>query len=110
MGRPALRYERILREFSRDTGEMRLATAEIRARNAGCFGGGFFLFRRAVDPSCRTLVPKLRDMQDNLARLDHMRRRGDANVAGRIEELQGMMSARGCDLPGGDSDNREAGN
>ena len=83
----------------------------MRARNAGCFGGGFFVFRRAVDPSCRTLVPKLRDMQDNLARLDHLRRRGGGrNVADRVRELQGMMNARGCDVPGGDFDNRPAGN
>ena len=53
-----------------------LARTEMRARNAGCFGGGFFLFRREADPSCDMLVPKLRDMQDNLARLDMLRRRG----------------------------------
>lgn len=99
------RYARAYREQANV-----LAETEMRARNAGCFGGGFFLFRRAADPSCRTLLPKLRDMQDNLARLDHMRRRGNANVAGRIQELQGMMNARGCDIPGGDSDNRSADN
>ena len=52
------RYARAYREQANV-----LAETEIRARNAGCFGGGFFLFRRAVDPSCRTLVPKLRDMR-----------------------------------------------
>ena len=99
------RYARAYREQANV-----LAQTEMRARNAGCFGSGFFLFRRAIDPSCRTLVPKLRDMQDNLARLDHLRRRGGRNVADRIQELQGMMGARGCDLPGNDFDNRGAGN
>jgi hypothetical protein len=90
------RYERAYREQANV-----LARTEMQARNAGCFGGGFFLFRRDVDPSCNMLVPRLRDMQDNLARLDHLRRRGGDENADRIRELQGMMSARGCDLPGG---------
>ena len=78
-----------------------LVRTETRARQAGCFGGGFFLFRRDPDRSCNALVPKLRDMQDNLARLDHLRRRGGrSNVTERMRELQGMMSARGCDAPG----------
>ena len=90
------RYERAYREQANV-----LARTEMRARNAGCFGGGFFLFRRAADPVCNMLVPKLRDMQDNLAQLDHMRRRGRNDNSYRIRELQGMMNARGCDLPGG---------
>ena len=90
------RYERAYREQANV-----LARTEMRARNAGCFGGGFFLFRRAVDPSCSMLVPKLRDMQDNLAQLDSLRRRSGSGNSYRIRELQGMMSARGCDLPGG---------
>lgn len=99
------RYERAYREQSNV-----LARTEMRARRAGCFGGGFFLFRRAPDPSCDMLIPKLRDMQDNLARLDHMRRQGGDDVADRIRELQGMMSNHGCDLPGGAFDNDTNGN
>ncbi len=99
------RYERAYREQANV-----LARTEMQARNAGCFGGGFFLFRRAVDPSCNMLVPKLRDMQDNLARLDHLRRRGGDDVSYRLQELQGMMSARGCDLPGGTFDSSPGGN
>ena len=41
-------------------------------------------------------------MQDNLARLDHCGARGGDDNAYRIRELQGMMNARGCDVPGGD--------
>ena len=90
------RYERAYREQANV-----LMRTEARARQAGCFGGGFFLFRRDPDRSCNALVPKLRDMQDNLARLDHLRRRGGrSNVTERVRELQGMMSARGCDAPG----------
>ena len=90
------RYERAYREQANV-----LMRTEARARQAGCFGGGFFVFRRDPDRSCNALVPKLRDMQDNLARLDHLRRRGGrSNVTERVRELQGMMSARGCDAPG----------
>jgi len=90
------RYERAFREQANI-----LSRTEMRARNAGCFGGGFFLFRRPVDPSCNMLIGKMRDMQDNLGRLDHLRRRGGSDNGYRIRELQGMMNARGCDLPGG---------
>jgi hypothetical protein len=90
------RYERAFREQANI-----LARTEMRARNANCFGGGFFLFRRPPDPSCNMLIDKIRDMQDNLDRLDHLRRRGGGDNAYRIRELQGMMNARGCDLPGG---------
>ncbi len=90
------RYERAYREQSNV-----LARTEMRARQAGCFGSGFFLFRREPDRSCNTLIPKLRDMQENLARLDHLRRRRGGDNSYRINELKGMMQARGCDLPGG---------
>lgn len=90
------RYERAYREQSNV-----LARTEMRARNAGCFGAVFFLFRRSVDPSCNMLVGKIREMQDNLARLDHLRRSGGRDNAYRMRELQGMMNARGCDIPGG---------
>jgi len=75
---------------------------EDRARQGGCFGSGFFLFRRSPDRSCSTLVPKLQEMQDNLARLDHLRRQGAGGAdAYRMRELEGMMNVRGCDLPTG---------
>ena len=76
-----------------------LARTERRARDAGCFGGGFF-FRRDQQPICETLVPKLRDMQENLWRLDRLRREqqfGGSNQ-GRIRQLQFIMAARGCHL------------
>jgi hypothetical protein len=88
------RYERAYREQANV-----LARTEQRARNAGCFGGGFFLFRRESNRECQTLVPKLREMQQNLARLDSLRRRAGGNNSYRIRELQGMLRARGCDLP-----------
>lgn len=90
------RYERAYREQANV-----LARTERRARNAGCFGGGFFLFRRGDNRECQTLVPNLREMQQNLARLDQLRRRAGSNNAYRVRELQGMMRARGCDVPRG---------
>jgi hypothetical protein len=47
------------------------------------------------------LVPKIREMQANLDRLDTLRRRGGYGTAARMEQLQGMMSERGCGMPGG---------
>jgi len=79
-----------------------LARTERRARDAGCFGGGFF-FRRDQQPICDTLIPKLRDMQANLWRLDNLRR-GQERGAGnqnRIRQLQFIMAARGCHLSDG---------
>jgi hypothetical protein len=92
------RYERAYREQAAV-----IARTEQRARAAGCYGSGFFLFRRTPERSCNMLIPKLQEMQENLARLDHMRRqrRGDGNSF-RIRELEGMMAARGCAVPGGD--------
>jgi hypothetical protein len=92
------RYERAWREQANV-----IASTEMRARNAGCFGGGFFLFRREADPICNTLIPKLRDMQDNLARLDQLRRQAGSGNAHRIRELQSLIVARGCEGWGGDS-------
>ena len=78
-----------------------ISRTEARAREAGCFGTGFFLFRRTPQQICNTLLPKLRDMQQNLARLDHMRRQGGSGDSYRMHELEGMMAARDCPLPGG---------
>ncbi len=77
-----------------------IARTEQHAQNAGCFGGGFFLFRREQSRVCRTLVPKLQEMHANLARLDQLRRRSSNDSDQRIRELRTIMNARGCDLPG----------
>jgi hypothetical protein len=92
------RYESAWREQSNV-----IASTEMRARNAGCFGGGFFIFQRQADPICNTLVPKLRDMRDNLVRLDRLRREAGSGNSGRMRELQRMIAVRGCDPWGGDS-------
>lgn len=91
-GNDPQRYERAFREQARA-----LERTEDRARDAGCFGGGFFFFRDEPDRACRTLLPKLREMQDNLAQLDNLRRRGGGNVfARRIRTVKRMMSVRDC--------------
>ncbi|HEX9905870.1 MAG TPA: DUF2865 domain-containing protein [Propylenella sp.] len=90
------RYEQAWQEQARV-----LARTEMRARDAGCFGG-FFIFRREPARTCRTLVPKLQEMQTNLVRLDRLRRQRGHGNARRIHELQGMLAARGCGLPNRD--------
>ena len=86
------RYERAWREQANV-----LARTEARARDAGCFGG-FFIFRREPEAVCNTLVPKLREMQENLYKLDALRRQGGGGnrYARRIEDIRFQMAARGC--------------
>jgi hypothetical protein len=76
-----------------------IARTERHARSAGCFGG-FFLFRREQSGMCQSLIPRLREMQDNLARLDQLRRGGNSERDYRIRELRTVMRNNGCDLPG----------
>lgn len=92
------RYDRAFREQANV-----IARTEGRARRAGCFGGGFFMFGRSSDRSCRVLVSKLRDMQANLGRLDQMRRRGGGGNGPRIRQIQAAMAARSCGVPGRDN-------
>ena len=89
------RYERAYREQFNA-----LAITERQARRARCFGGGFFLFNRGPGSQCQALLARMREMQNNLGRLDQLRRQAGADNAYRIRELQGMMQARGCALPG----------
>jgi hypothetical protein len=92
--RDRARYERAWREQASV-----LARTEARARNAGCYGGGFLFFRREPDRSCRQLIPKIRDMQGNLAKLDRLRRSGGGgDNSRRIRELQAILRDRGCSL------------
>ena len=87
------RYERAFRE----QGNV-IARTEARARDAGCFGGGGFLFfRRDQQAACGVLLPKLRQMQVNLARLDRLRRRaGNNRDNARIRQLQRALSRGEC--------------
>ncbi len=91
------RYERAFREQANV-----LARTEARARNAGCFQSGFRFFRQRPERTCRTLVPKLRDMQNNLARLDQLRRRGGGGNERRVRQVRAEIAARGCGIPGRD--------
>jgi hypothetical protein len=92
------RYERAFREQTNV-----LARTEARARNAGCFGGGGFLFfRRNPQAICATLVPKLAEMRNNLDRLDTLRRRAGSDDGFRIRQLQNMLAVRDCDASGDD--------
>lgn len=91
------RYERAFQEQANV-----LARTEGRARNAGCFGGGFQFFRQRPDRACRTLIPKIRDMQVNLTRLDRLRRRGGGGSLRRMRLLQAAIAERGCGIPGHD--------
>jgi hypothetical protein len=81
------RYERAFREQANV-----LARTERRARNAGCFNRGFLFFRRQRAPECDTLMPKLRQMQENLAVLDRQRRRSGGGNNRRIRQLQAAIA------------------
>lgn len=80
-----------------------LARTEARARDANCFGGGGFLFfRDDPEPICDILIPKLRKMQDNMAKLDRLRLLGGRDNSDRMRQLRRMIARRRCGQ--GDSD------
>lgn len=98
------RYERAYREQAEV-----LARTERRARESRCFGG-IFLWGNS-DRACRELVPKIREMQTNLWRLDRLRRqqeRGSSNQ-NRIRQLQFQIAGRGCAPAGSREARRDAG-
>lgn len=71
-----------------------LQRSEDRARRAGCFGGNFLFLRARPGRECRTLIPQLRQMQENLIRIDQRRRSiGDPRRAAR---LRTRIAALGC--------------
>lgn len=88
------RYEQAFREQAAV-----LNRTERQAQRAGCFGGGFLFFQARPEPICRTLVPKLRQMEANLNKLDRLRRRGGGDMADRrrARALQAMYRDQGCD-------------
>ncbi|MYZ47462.1 DUF2865 domain-containing protein [Propylenella binzhouense] len=74
-----------------------LQQARNRARQAGCFGGGFFIFRAQPQPACRTLLPKIDAMEANLAKLDRLRARaGGAGISGDVRQIRTLMARQGC--------------
>jgi len=95
--RDRARYERAYREQIEV-----IARTEARARDAGCFGGGFAFFQEEPAAACEMLVPKLREMEVNLGRLDRLRMTGDDGDTERIREIEGMMADRGCGTPDAD--------
>lgn len=92
-GGGSARYEKAYREQARV-----LAATESEARQAGCFGGGFLFFRNQPAAQCRSLVPKIRDMRANLAKLDRLRRSPGAAPSNerRIRQIKSIMASRGC--------------
>ena len=90
------RYEKAFREQARV-----LAATENQAQQAGCFGGGFLFFRNQPAAQCRSLVPKIRDMRANLAKLDRLRRSPGAAPSNerRISQIKAIIASRGCNAP-----------
>lgn len=85
------RYDRAYREQASV-----LVRTDRRARQAGCFGG---LFNQRRNPECRVLLPKLNEMQRNLARLDRLRRSGGGGgVANprRARQIQRALASGSC--------------
>ncbi len=85
------RYDRAYREQASV-----LLQTDRRARRANCFGGGLFQRR---SPECRILIPKLNEMQRNLARLDRMRRQSGGGGGGNIRrarQIQRTLAAGDC--------------
>ncbi|MDH3195932.1 MAG: DUF2865 domain-containing protein [Hyphomicrobiales bacterium] len=69
-----------------------------RARQANCFGRGFLFFRSRPQPVCRQILPRLRKLQANVARLGSLRREdpGGGPDRNRIAQLRAIMLQNGC--------------
>jgi hypothetical protein len=89
----AARYDRAFREQAAV-----LARTRDEARRANCYGGGFMLFRSRPEPVCRSLVLRLRQMEDNLVRLQALRdrhARGAGDVR-RMEQIRSILERGAC--------------
>lgn len=90
--RDRMRYERAWQEQANV-----MARAQAQAEDANCFGGaGFLFFRTRPAPVCDILIPKLRRMQENLAKLDRLRLLGGRDNAARIRNIRRSIAARRC--------------
>jgi hypothetical protein len=88
----AARYDRALREQTRV-----FAQTQNEARRAGCLNRGFLFFRSRPQPVCRSLMPRLHEMEANMMRLRQLRdqhaRGGDLR---RIEEIRRALQRGHC--------------
>jgi hypothetical protein len=96
--RQAARYERAWREQAAV-----LARTRDEARRAGCFGGGFLFFQARPQPVCRTLVPKLQQMEANLGQLERLydRHARAASDARQMEQIRTVLERGACSDGGG---------
>jgi hypothetical protein len=75
-----------------------LARERSKARRANCSGRGFLFFRSRPEPVCRQIIPRMRELQASVARLNRLRRQypgGDAN-RDRIAQIRTIMLQNNC--------------
>lgn len=72
-----------------------------QARAAGCYGGGFLFFRVQPQPVCRSLVPRIRQMEANLGKLQRLRAGSGSGTASQARRLRQQMVREGCYGPPG---------
>jgi hypothetical protein len=75
-----------------------LARERSRAQRANCAGRGFLFFRSKPQPACRKIVPRIRKLQANVARLDSLRRqyRDGGGDRDRIAQMRRIMLQNNC--------------
>jgi hypothetical protein len=75
-----------------------LSRERSRARQANCSGRGFLFFRSKPQPECRQILPRLRKLQANVARLDSLRRQnpGGGSDRDRIAQVRTIMLQNNC--------------
>lgn len=72
-----------------------------QARAAGCYGGGFLFFRVQPQPVCRTLIPRIRQMEANLGKLQRLRAGSGSGTASQARRIRQRMVREGCYGPPG---------
>ncbi len=75
-----------------------LARERSNARLANCSGRGFLFFRSRPEPACWQIVPRMRELQANVARLDRLRRQnpGGGSDRDRIAQIRMIMLQNNC--------------
>ncbi len=75
-----------------------LARERSKARRANCSARGFLFFRSRPQPACRQIVPRMRKLQANVARLDRLRRQnpGGGTDRNQIAQIRTIMLQNNC--------------
>ena len=75
-----------------------LARERSKARRANCSGRKFLFFGSKPEPACRQIIPGMKKLQANVARLDSLRRQNRSGGAdrNRIAQIRTILLQNNC--------------